>query len=85
MTVADASQLLPPPGKTTPVWLVRFQALGPLAAEPQDVYHVYYAYMQKTAGALPQFSRRRRRLHRHVAERTARSSSTAATRRRPGA
>ncbi|MFL6033589.1 MAG: hypothetical protein ACJ74I_00790 [Gaiellaceae bacterium] len=56
MTVADASQLLPPPGKTTPVWLVRFQALGPLANEPQDVYHVYYAYMQKTAGALPQFS-----------------------------
>lgn len=55
MTVADLSQLTPPAGKTTPVWLVRFQALGPLATEPQDVYHVYYAYMQKTAGALPRF------------------------------
>ena len=30
--------------------------LGPLTNEPQDVYHIYYAYMQKTAGALPQFS-----------------------------
>jgi hypothetical protein len=55
MTVADLSQLLPPPGKTTPVWLVRFQALGPLASEPQNLYHVYYVEMQKTAGALPQF------------------------------
>jgi hypothetical protein len=56
MTVADASQLLPPPGKTTPVWLVRFQALGPLSTGPQDVYHVYYALMQRTADAVPQFS-----------------------------
>jgi hypothetical protein len=55
MTVADLSQLLPPAGKTTPVWLVRFQALGPLTSEPQDVYHVYYVYMQKTADAVPQF------------------------------
>jgi hypothetical protein len=55
MTVANARKLLPPPGKTTPLWLVRFQALGPLSTEPQDVYHVYYVYMQKTAGVLPQF------------------------------
>jgi hypothetical protein len=55
MTVADLSQLLPPAGKTTPVWLVRFQALGPLTSEPQDVYHVYYVYMEKTADVLPQF------------------------------
>jgi hypothetical protein len=55
ISVADLSQLLPPPGKTTPVWLVRFQALGPLASEPQDVYHVYDVYMQKTADAVPQF------------------------------
>jgi hypothetical protein len=55
MTVADASQLTPPPGKTQPVWLVRFQAAGPLATGPQDVYHVYYVSMQKTAGVLPQF------------------------------
>ncbi|HSX21758.1 MAG TPA: hypothetical protein VLE97_03180 [Gaiellaceae bacterium] len=55
LSVADLSQLLPPPGKTTPVWLVRFQALGPLASEPQNVYHVYYIEMQKTADAVPQF------------------------------
>jgi len=55
LSVADLSQLLPPPGKTTPVWLVRFQALGPLASGPQDVYHVYYVYMQKAANVLPQF------------------------------
>lgn len=55
MTVANLSKLLPPPGKTTPVWLVRFQALGPLATEPQDVYHIYYVEMQKTANAVPQF------------------------------
>jgi hypothetical protein len=55
LSVADLSQLLPPPGKTTPVWLVRFQALGPLASEPQNVYHVYYVEMQKTADAVPQF------------------------------
>ena len=42
ITVADLSQLTPPPGKTTPLWLVRFQALGPLSTGPQDVYHVYY-------------------------------------------
>jgi hypothetical protein len=55
MSVADLSQMLPPAGKTTPVWLVRFQALGPLPTEPQDVYNVYYVYMQKTADAVPQF------------------------------
>lgn len=55
MAVADLSKLLPPPGKTQSVWLVRFQALGPLATEPQDVYHVYYLEMQKTAGVVPQF------------------------------
>jgi hypothetical protein len=55
LTVANLSQLTPPVGKTTPVWLVRFEALGPLATEPQDVFHVYYVYMQAVAG-VPQFA-----------------------------
>jgi hypothetical protein len=55
LSVADLSQLVPPPGKTTPVWLARFQALGPLKTQPQDVYHVYFVYMQKTADAVPQY------------------------------
>jgi hypothetical protein len=55
ISVADLSQLTPPVGKTTPLWLVRFQALGPLASDPHDVYHIYYVYMQKTADAVPQF------------------------------
>jgi hypothetical protein len=55
ISVADLSKLLPPPGKTTPVWLVRFQALGPLTSSPADVYHVYYVYMQKAANVVPQY------------------------------
>ena len=55
LTVADLSQMTPPPGKTAPLWLVRFQALGPLANDPRDVYHTYYVYMEKTANAVPQF------------------------------
>ncbi len=55
LTVADLSALLPPPGKTSSVWLVRFQALGPRASEPQDIFHVYYAYMEKAAGVVPQY------------------------------
>ena len=55
LSVADLSQLLPPAGKSTPLWLVRFQALGPLVNAPQDVYHVYYVYMQKLADVVPQF------------------------------
>jgi hypothetical protein len=55
ISASDLSQLTPPPGKTTPVWLVRFQALAPLSTEPQDVYRVFYVYMEKKAGVLPQF------------------------------
>ena len=55
LSVADLSQLVPPAGKSTPLWLVRFQALGPLVNAPQDVYHVYYVYMQKLADVVPQF------------------------------
>ncbi len=55
LTVDDLSQLVPPAGKTTPVWLVRFQAQAPLSGGGGDVYPVFYAYMEKKAGAVPQF------------------------------
>jgi hypothetical protein len=55
LSAADLSQLVPPAGKTTPLWLVRFQALAPLPTEPQDVYRIFYVYMEKKAGVLPQF------------------------------
>jgi hypothetical protein len=55
LTVKDASQLLPPPGKTTPLWLVRFQALSPRPGGPEDVYRIFYVYMEKQAGVLPTF------------------------------
>src|SRR3954463_1548309 len=54
-TVDDLSKLVPPAGKTTPVWLVRFQALAPLENDTEDVYRVFYVYMEKKAGVLPQF------------------------------
>jgi hypothetical protein len=55
LSVNDLSQLVPPAGKTTPLWLVRFQALGPLATQDGEVYPVFYVYMEKKAGAVPQF------------------------------
>ena len=36
ISVADLSQSTPPLGKTTPLWLVRFQALGPITTGPQE-------------------------------------------------
>ena len=44
----------PPPGKTTPLWLVRFQALGPLARGGTGRYHVYYIYVRRPRDAVPQ-------------------------------
>jgi hypothetical protein len=55
LKVANLASLVPPPGKTSALWLIRFQALGPLSGEPQNVYHVYYVYMEKAAGVVPQY------------------------------
>jgi hypothetical protein len=55
MTVKDASQLLPPAGKATPLWLTRFQALSPRPGGTANVYRIFYVYMEKQAGVLPPF------------------------------
>jgi hypothetical protein len=55
MTVKDASQLLPPAGKATPLWLTRFQALSPRPGGTANVYRIFYVYMEKQAGVLPTF------------------------------
>jgi hypothetical protein len=53
--VSDLSKLVPPAGRATPVWLVRFQALAPLENDTEDVYRVFYVYMEKKADVLPAF------------------------------
>jgi len=55
MTVKDLSQLLPPTGKTSSIWLTRFQALAPRPGGPEDVYRVFYVYMESVAGLAPSF------------------------------
>ena len=55
ISAADLSKLVPPVGKTTPVWLVRFQALAPLENDPANVYRIFYVYMEKKANLVPQF------------------------------
>jgi hypothetical protein len=55
MTVKDLGQLLPPTGKTSSVWLTRFQALTPRPGGPENVYRVFYVYMESVAGLAPSF------------------------------
>ena len=55
MTVRDLAQLLPPPGKTSSVWLTRFQALAPRPGGPEDVYRIFYVYMESVGGLAPSF------------------------------
>lgn len=55
MTVKDPSQLLPPAGKASSVWLTRFQALSPRPGGPEEVYRVFYVYMESVAGLAPSF------------------------------
>jgi hypothetical protein len=55
MTVEDLSQLTPPPGKTSSVWLTRFQALSPRPGGTANVYRVFYVYMETIAGQLPRY------------------------------
>jgi hypothetical protein len=55
MTVKDLSQLLPPAGKTSSVWLTRFQALAPRPGGPENVYRVFYIYMESVGGLTPSF------------------------------
>ena len=55
MTVKDLTQLMPPQGKTSSVWLTRFQALSPRPGGPEDVYRIFYVYMESVGGLTPTF------------------------------
>jgi hypothetical protein len=55
MTVKDASQLVPPPGKTSSIWLTRFQALAPRPGGTANVYRIFYVFMEKKLGVVPSF------------------------------
>ena len=56
MTVKDLTQMLPPAGKTSSVWLTRFQTLAPRPGGPEEVYRVFYVYMESVGGLAPSFS-----------------------------
>jgi hypothetical protein len=55
MTVASLAQMTPPPGKTSAVWLTRFQALSPRPGGPEDIYRIFYVMMESVAGQAPAF------------------------------
>jgi len=55
MTVASLAQMTPPPGKTSAVWLTRFQALSPRPGGPEDIYRIFYVLMESVAGQAPAF------------------------------
>jgi hypothetical protein len=55
MTVKDLTQLSPPAGKTSSVWLTRFQALAPRPGGPEDIYRIFYVYMESVGGLAPTF------------------------------
>ena len=56
MTVKDLTQMLPPAGKTSSLWLTRFQVLAPRPGGPEEVYRVFYVYMESVGGLAPSFS-----------------------------
>jgi hypothetical protein len=53
--VKDLTQLAPPAGKASSVWLTRFQALSPRPGGPEDIYRIFYVYMESIAGQAPSF------------------------------
>lgn len=54
MTLGSLASLFPPPGKTSSVWLTRFQALS-TGDFGEESYPIFYVGAQSTAGAAPQF------------------------------
>ncbi|MDP9232078.1 MAG: hypothetical protein M3O73_04830 [Actinomycetota bacterium] len=54
MTVANLAGLQPPPGKTSAVWLTRFQALS-LGDFGEEAYRIFYVGAESTAGLAPQY------------------------------
>jgi hypothetical protein len=55
MSAASLASLLPPAGKTSSVWLTRFQALSPRPGGSEDVYRIFYVGAEATAGVTPQY------------------------------
>ena len=54
MTVANPGLLLPPPGKTTAVWLTRFQALS-TGDSGEQAYPIFYVGARSTGGTPLQY------------------------------
>jgi len=54
MTVASLASLLPPAGRTSSVWLTRFQALS-VGDHGEETYRIFYVGAQSTAGGAPQY------------------------------
>ncbi|HKC25262.1 MAG TPA: hypothetical protein VKF32_11000, partial [Thermoanaerobaculia bacterium] len=55
MTVSDLTSMLPPAGKSSSVWLTRFQALAPRPNGTENIYRIFYVYMEKSATLAPTF------------------------------
>jgi hypothetical protein len=55
MTLSSLASLAPPPGKTSAVWLTRFQTLAPQSGGTADVFPIFYVGAQSTAGTAPTF------------------------------
>jgi hypothetical protein len=54
ITVGDLGSLAPPAGKTSAVWLTRFQALS-VGDQGEESYRIFYVGAQATAGNPPTF------------------------------
>jgi len=54
MTLSSLSSLLPPPGKTSAVWLTRFQALSK-GDFGEEAYAIFYVGAKSTAGGEPTY------------------------------
>jgi len=55
MTLSSLASLAPPPGRTSAVWLTRFQTLAPQTGGTADVFPIFYVGAQSTAGTAPSF------------------------------
>jgi hypothetical protein len=55
MAVQNLSSLAAPTGKTSSVWLTRFQALAPRPNGSEQVYRIFYVYMESVLGGAPTF------------------------------
>ena len=54
MTASNLSSLQPPPGKTSSVWLTRFQALS-VGRSGEESYRIFYVGAESTGGLAPQY------------------------------